>query len=507
MQNKPQVTRRKLLKAGLGAGAAVEAFGARPFSGSAPAAGAAGAGEGDSAGAASGPNIVLIVADDLGWCELGSYGQKKIKTPHLDRLAQQGMRLTRHYSGSPVCAPSRCVLMTGKHPGHAFIRNNKEVKPEGQHPIPAAEVTLAELLKRRGYACGAFGKWGLGEPGTTGIPNRQGFDTFFGYLNQGHAHNYYPDYLWRNEEKVALPNEVAKGVATKRVTYSHDLFAAEAVDFVERNKERPFFLYLALTIPHANNEAGWRKGKAGETGDAKAAPDALGRATGDGMEVPSDEPYSGEPWPQVEKNFAAMVTRMDRDVGRLMARLKELGLDEDTIVFFTSDNGPHREGGHDPNFFDDNGPLRGIKRDLYEGGIRVPMIVRWPGQVKAGSVSDQVWAFWDFLPTAAELAGAEPPEGIDGISMRPALTGRPQKDHAYLYWEFHEGGFHQAVRMGDWKGVRHGLEGKVEVYDLRGDVGEKRNVAGEQDAVAGKMEEILGVCRTDSPHFRVREKR
>jgi arylsulfatase A-like enzyme len=284
--------------------------------------------------------------------------------------------------------------------------------------------------------------------------------------------------------KNVVPQEdaVGAGVASEKREFSNDLFTKEALQFVERGKDKPFFLYLTYTIPHANNEAGKQ-----------------------GMEVPSDEPYSAEDWPQVEKNFAAAVTRMDADIGRLVALIRKLGLERDTVIFFTSDNGPHREGGHDPTFFQSSGPLRGIKRDLYEGGIRVPTVVRWPGRVKAGSVSDQAWAFWDFLPTAAEIAGARPPAGIDGLSMLPAIEGRPQTGHEYLYWEFHEGGFAQAVRMGDWKGVRRGLGGAAELYNLRDDLGETKNVAADHPDVVKRIEEILRTARTDSPDFPVRK--
>jgi arylsulfatase A-like enzyme len=426
------------------------------------------------------PNVVFILADDLGYGDLGCYGQKKIKTPNLDTLAAEGMRFTQCYAGCTVCAPSRCCLMTGLHTGHATVRGNKTV------PLRPEDKTVAEVLKGAGYATALVGKWGLGEAGSTGVPTRKGFDQFFGYLNQVHAHNYYPDYLWRNEEKVPLEgNVVENGVAVKRAQYSPDLFTEEALKFVEKERDRPFFLYLAYTIPHANNEA-----------------------DGKGMEVPSDEPYSDEDWPQQEKNFAAMVTRLDRDVGRLMKRLKELGLDEKTVVFFSSDNGPHAEGGQDPKFFHSGGPLRGIKRDLTEGGIREPMIVRWPGRVKAGAVSDQVWAFWDFLPTAAELAGAEAPKGLDGLSVVPTLlgekaAGRPQPQHEFLYWEFHERGFEQAVRMGDWKYIRRpaAKDSPPVLYDLKDDLGETTDGADKHPDVTAKIESYLKGARTPSPDW------
>ena len=427
------------------------------------------------------PNIIFIMADDLGYGDLGCYGQKQIQTPDLDRMAKEGVRFTDVYAASTVCAPSRCGLMTGYHMGHAWVRGN------GRVPLRPEDVTVAECLKRAGYATGIVGKWGIGEAGSTGIPNKQGFDYWFGYLNQRHAHNYWPAFLWRNETKVKLRNEVNHtvggrdrspgGVATRRIDYSHDLMATEALAFVEKHKAEPFFLYLALTIPHANNEAGR-----------------------EGMEVPDLGQYADKDWPPAQKGTAAMISRMDRDIGRLFALLKKLGLDDDTIVFFTSDNGPHREGGNNPDFFDSNGPLRGIKRDLYEGGIRVPMIVRWPGNTKAGRVCSEPWAFWDFLPTACELAGVAPPKGIDGISMLPAVLGKPQKSHDYLYWEFFEGAYKQAVRMGKWKGVRFGTAEPLELYGLEADIGETKNVAAQQPDVVKQIERIMASARTNSPH-------
>ncbi|MDH7603167.1 MAG: arylsulfatase [Armatimonadota bacterium] len=408
------------------------------------------------------PNIIFILADDLGYGDLGCYGQRMIKTPYLDRMAREGVRFTQCYAGSTVCAPSRCALMVGQHTGHCTIRGNALV------PLRTDDITVAQILHDAGYTTALIGKWGLGEPGTTGTPNKKGFDYFFGYLNQKHAHDYYTDHLWRNEELVRIPPG----------TYSHDLFTKEALEWIRANADRPFFLYLAYTIPHANNEMG-----------------------NEGMQVPSDYPYSNEPWPQPQKNHAAMITRMDRDIGRLMNLLWELGIDNDTVVFFSSDNGPHREGGGDPNFFDSNGPLRGIKRDLYEGGIRVPMIVRWPGTVKAGRVSDQVWAFWDFLPTAAEIAGTKPPTGIDGISMLPAILGAKQKNHEYLYWEFHERGFSQAVRFGDWKAVRLDKDKPIEIYDLKSDIGETRDLAENRPDLVRKAEQIMESARTPSEHW------
>lgn len=437
------------------------------------------------------PNIVLIVADDLGYGDLGSYGQKNIQTPVLDRMAREGMRFTNHYAGSTVCAPSRCALMTGFHTGHAVVRGNREVKPMGQHPLPDETVTIAEVLKQAGYRTGLIGKWGLGGPGSTGEPNRQGFDYFFGYLCQRHAHNYYPEFLFRNRDRVPLENVVAEpkrpdgaGVAVKRVQYSADLIAQEALDFVERNKDHPFFLAWTATLPHANNEAGDK-----------------------GMEVPDYGIYAGKDWPEPQKGHAAMITRLDRDVGRLLEKLDELGISERTLVMFTSDNGPHREGGNDPEFNNSNGPLRGIKRDLYEGGIRVPLIVRWPGKVAAGTVSDHVCAFWDYLPTFAELAGVAAPEGIDGISFAPTLLGEPerQEKHEFLYWEFHEGkASKQAVRMGQWKAVRLAPGKPLELYDLSADIGEEHDVAAEHPDVVAKIEAYLKTARTESEYWPLR---
>ncbi len=427
-------------------------------------------------GAPSGakPNILWIMADDLGYGDLGCYGQTVIKTPQLDRLASQGVRFTDCYAGSTVCAPSRCVLMTGRHTGHARIRGN------GLLPLAPEDVTVAEVLKSAGYVTGIIGKWGLGEPGTTGVPNQQGFDEWFGYLNQHHAHNYYPDYLWKNDQKVTFDNVVQGNVATKRRVYSADLFTQEALDFLDRHKRDRFFLYLPLTLPHANNEAGQQ-----------------------GMEVPSDAPYSAESWPQPQKNHAAMITYLDTQVGKVLAKLAELGLDENTIVFFTSDNGPHREGGADPKFFGSSGPLRGFKRALYEGGIRVPMIVRFPHKIAPGTESSQVWAFWDVLPTLAELAGAPLPGDLDGISMVPALLGektsrRVQQDHEYLYWEFHERGFNQAVRLGHWKAVRHQPGTPLELFDLASDLGEQHDVAQEHPDTLSRVEAILVRAHTDA---------
>jgi len=418
------------------------------------------------------PNIIFILADDLGYGDLGCYGQKKIRTPNLDRLAADGMRFTQCYAGSTVCAPSRCCLMTGVHTGHARIRGNARLALE------PGDLTVAETLKPAGYTTGAFGKWGLGNEGSTGIPNRHGFDEWFGYLDQVHAHNYYPEFLWRNERQWQMRGNLNG----QKSDYSPDWFTRAATNFMRVNQRHPFFLYLAYTIPHANNEL---KDK--------------------GMEVPSDVPYSKEDWPQQEKNKAAMITRLDSDVGKLLEKLKQLKLDQDTVIFFSSDNGPHREGGVDPGFFQSSGPLRGLKRDLYEGGIRVPMIVRWLGRIKAATTNDQVWAFWDFLPTAAEIAGLKPPPGIDGISMLPTLLGTKQTNqHEFLYWEFHERGFQQAARMGDWKAVKSATDKPLELYDLKSDWGEKTNVADQHPEIVARMEGYLRTARTESKDWPIK---
>ncbi len=435
------------------------------------------------------PNIIFILADDLGYGDLGCYGQSKIKTPNIDKLASEGIRFTDFYAGSTVCAPSRATLMTGLHTGHNVIRGNTHNLALGP-----AELTVAELLKQAGYHTGLVGKWGLGDEGSAGVPNKKGFDEFVGFLDQTHAHDYYTDHLARFDPKNPdqRQNILYENQGGKKGLYVHDLFTMAATNFVRINKpdqfnqHRPFFLYLAYTIPHANNEEGHR--------------------SGNGMQVPSDAPYSGESWPQPQKNKAAMITRMDADIGKLMDELKQFKIEDDTVVWFSSDNGPHKEGGIDPKFFQSSGPLGGIKRDLYEGGIRVPMIVRWPAKIKAGEVSDQVWAFWDFLPTAAEIAQVKPPQKIDGISMLPTLLGKPQTNqHDFLYWEFHERGFQQAARMGDWKAVRPQAGEPLELYDLKKDIGEKQNVADKNPEIVAKIEDYLKSARSESDRWPIKK--
>jgi arylsulfatase A-like enzyme len=424
------------------------------------------------------PNIVLILADDLGYGDLGCYGQKRILTPNIDRLAAQGRRFTQFYAGSTVCAPSRCVLMTGLHTGHCYIRGNSN------HSLRASDTTIAQLLKQAGYATGLFGKWGLGQEGTDGVPTRKGFDRFFGYLDQVHAHNYFPAFLIADESREPLQNVVpgrgpyGSGVASKKVQYSPDLIRDRALRFIDEHKSGPFFLEFASTLPHANNES-----------------------RPNGMEIPEYGPYRDKDWPEPEKGQAAMISRLDADVGRILARLREHGLDNRTIVLFTSDNGGHQEGGHDPRFFDDMGPLRGHKRDLYEGGIRVPLIVRWPGHTPAGSESRHVAYFGDFFATAAQLVGLAPPTGLDSVSFLPSFDASvgQQAEHEYLYWEFHERGAAQAVRWGNWKGVIRPLGSRrVELYDLATDLSETRDVAAAHPEIVEHIVSIAKKAHTPS---------
>ena len=414
------------------------------------------------------------MADDLGYGDLGSYGQTVIQTPHLDQMAKEGLRFTQCYAGSTVCAPSRSVLMTGLHTGHTTVRGNFGkygvvglAGGKGRVPLEASDITVAEVLKEAGYVTGITGKWGLGEPDTTGHPNDQGFDEWFGYLNQRKAHSYYPDFIWRNKEKVEFP-ENANG---QKVTYTHDLFTNFALDFVTRHRDEAFFLYLPYTIPHSR------------------------------YEIPDTAPYTDEPWTDDEKVQAAMITRMDRDIGRLFQLLKDLELDENTIVFFCSDNGAARRW---EGRFDASGILRGRKRDLYEGGIRTPMIVRWPGRVSAGQTNDTPWYFADVLPTLAELAGATAPANMDGISVLPTILGKKQNlSDRYLYWEFYENGFQQAVRQGDWKGIRLALGAPLELYDLSEDIQEIENVAAANPEIVAGLDTLLRTVRTPSKNWPV----
>jgi arylsulfatase A-like enzyme len=444
--------------------------------------------------AAPPPNILLIQADDLGYGDLSAYGQARFQTPALDRLAREGIRFTQYYAGSTVCAPSRTALMTGLHTGHAWIRGNGAL-PAGDTPLRLEDVTMAEVLHEAGYRTAVVGKWGLGQPGSTGMPGRQGFDYAFGFLDHRHAHRQYTDHLWRNGELVET--DVDRD-------YVNDLFTKEAAAFIEREDPHPFFVYLNYTVPHAelrapdDSMAPFRtqfpeKPFANPTADAKP--------TGSTPQSPSLG-YRSQPTPLAA--FAAMITRMDRDIGRLVDLVHSRGLDRRTLVLFISDNGPHQEGGANPAFFKSSGPLRGIKRDLYEGGIRVPMIARWTGTIPAGRVSDHVWAHWDVLPTLADLAHARAPGQLDGISMSRALRGQPQPTHPFLYWEFHERGFQQAVRMGRWKAVRLKAAVPLEVYDLATDPVEQHDVAARHPDIVKRIETYLETARTESERWPIK---
>ncbi|MFC1765860.1 arylsulfatase, partial [Planctomycetota bacterium] len=424
------------------------------------------------------PNVIFILVDDLGYGDLGCYGQTRIQTPRLDRMAQEGMRFTQHYAGNTVCAPSRGALVSGLHTGHCTVRGNEKVLMRPDEP------TLGTIMKEAGYETACIGKWGVGHWPTYQDVKQAGFDYFFGYLSMWHAHNSYPEFLWRNNRKVSLRNVVTHppahyeagqenltGVANKRHEHSNDLFTEDALAYIEGRKNNPFFLFLNYTIPHANNEAtrsfrNWlvRENK-GPTDsgvyDISVKPGPVP------MEVPALGIYRDKTWPASEKAKAAMITHLDDSVGRLLDKLKKLGLDDKTLVIFTSDNGPHAEG-VDPTFFNSSGPLRGAKRDLYEGGIRVPMIAYWPGTIDSGTESQHVSAFWDYLPTLAELADVECPP-TDGISLVPGLQGQLQPKHEYLYWEFHESSSKQAVRVGKWKAVRIKPSDKIELYDMEND--------------------------------------
>ena len=443
------------------------------------------------------PNIIFIMADDLGYGDPGCFGQERIPTPNIDRLAAEGIRLTQHYAGSTVCAPSRSVLMTGQHTGHTPSRGNRGIPPEGQWAIPDETFTLAEMLKQKGYVTGAFGKWGLGGPGTEGDPVNQGFDVFFGYNCQTLAHNYYPRHLWSNREKVVL----TQNEGTEKGVYAPTLIHEKAMEFLEENKDRPFFLYYPTIIPHAelfapeqymNKFRGRFLPEKSFVGEDEGSPRY--RTGGYGSQ------------PEGHAAFAAMVSLLDDQVGELLEKVKELGLSGNTLIVFSSDNGPHLEGGADPDYFNSNGPFRGYKRDLYEGGIRVPTIACWPGKIRAGSESDHLSAFWDFLPTFAELTNQEVPAGVDGISLLPTLLGEPgQQDHEYLYWEFHERNGRQAVRKGDWKLVRYDVfnpgETRTELYNIVQDPGEEKDLAGEYPAIVTSLMEIMEKAHTESADF------
>ena len=444
------------------------------------------------------PNIIFILADDLGYGDVGFNGQKLIRTPNIDRLAKEGMKFNQFYAGTSVCAPSRSSLLSGQHTGHTYIRGNKSVDPEGQQPIADSVVTIAEVLKKAGYSTGAFGKWGLGPVGSEGDPVNQGFDRFYGYNCQSLAHRYYPNHLWDNSKKVVL--EANQNLMYNK-QYAPDLIQKQALEFINaKNDKQPFFLFLPYILPHAelivpdDSLFQFYKGKFPEK--AHKGLDYGPDATKGG--------YASQEYPHAA--FAAMVARLDMYVGQVLAKLKEKGLDKNTLVIFTSDNGPHVEGGADPKFFNSGGGLRGVKRDLYEGGIREPFAARWPGVIKPGTSNDYIGAFWDMLPTFAELAGAKAPGNVDGISFVNALTGKGvQKKHDYLYWEFHEQGGKQAVRQGNMKAVRlkaaGNPDGLVELYDLSKDPGEKNNIAPQMSEKAKEMGQIMNKAHVSSALF------
>ncbi len=432
------------------------------------------------------PNIVLVLADDLGYGDLSCYGQKNFSTPHIDSLAKEGMTFTQHYAGSTVCAPSRCVLMTGKHTGHAYVRGNKEDEPSGQLQLPSEEKTFAKVLQEKGYKTGCFGKWGMGIQNTDGDPQKHGFDTFVGFYDQILAHNSFPEFLNKNGEKITLDNEVHylpesewhKGLgsySTEKNDYAHDIIFDELTQWVEDHQDEPFFLYFPTTIPHDNGEA---------------LKDQM-------IEVPKvKEEFRDKDWSADQKNYATIVTLLDDYIGKLLQQLKDLKLDDNTIVIFTSDNGATPAPWNKELM--SNGQLRGYKRDLYEGGIRVPMIIKWPGKVKQGSKSDHISAFWDVYPTMCEIVGSDyDREEIDGISFLPTLLQKDQQEHDYLYWEFH---FwepsRQAVRFGKWKAVKNSPDEAVELYNLEKDISESNNIASQYPKVVDKAKKYMQAART-----------
>ena len=441
------------------------------------------------------PNIIYIMADDLGIGDIEPYGQKLIRTPNLNRMQQQGMRFTQAYAGTAVSAPSRCSLMTGMHTGHAFVRGNKGVDPEGQVAMPEGTFTMATMLKEQGYATGCFGKWGLGYPGSESDPTKVGFDRFFGYNCQTLAHDYYPDHLWDNLQRIDLPQNREQ----REVSYSADTIHQQALQFIREHADQLFFTFLSYTLPHAElilpHDSVYDM-------YCKAIP-----ASDEVPYAPKDPNHRGA-YGATDRplaSFASMVTRFDHYVGDVMQLLDSLGIAENTVVIFTSDNGPHREGGANPDYFDSYGPYRGIKRDLYEGGIRMPFLIRWPGHIAAGVDNDHIIAFWDMMPTFAQLAGYEKPIQTDGLSFVPTLLGQEgQQSHESLYWEFHEQNGKQAVRRGQWKGVRLqvGTDQPVfELYDLSNDIHEDHNVAAEHPDIAAELNAIIDSCHVESELF------
>ncbi|MEO0415625.1 MAG: arylsulfatase [Verrucomicrobiota bacterium] len=451
------------------------------------------------------PNIIFVLADDLGYGDLGCFGQKHIQTPNLDKMAEQGMRLTDFYSGSTVCAPSRCVLMTGQDTGNCWVRGN--ANNSDAQTLRPEDVTVAEKMKEAGYATALFGKWGLGELDSSGHPNKQGFDEFYGYLNQRHAHNFYPTFLIHNGKEVALNNDVdprwaayaketsapddGAGFASPegKKDYAPELIYQGAKKWIseQAKTDQPFFIYYALNTPHANNEAN--------------------RVLKDGQEVPSYGIYADKDWSNPNKGQAAMITKFDSEMGEIMELLQKTGQAENTLILFTSDNGHHKEGGNDPEFFDANGPLRGMKRDLTEGGIRVPTIAWWPGTIPAGQSTAHPAAFQDFMATACELAGVETPQNTQSHSFAAALKGEAQPATSHLYWEFYEKGSKQAVRFGKWKAIRRPIfTGEIELYDLSSDIGEETNLAETHPDLVKKAESLMKSSHTPNPNWKPRGK-
>jgi arylsulfatase A len=444
------------------------------------------------------PNIVLIVADDLGYGDVGCYGQKKIKTPNIDALAANGMKFTQFYAGTSVCAPSRASLLTGLHTGHTAVRGNRELKPEGQFPLPSNAFTIAELLKKSGYVTGDFGKWGLGPVGSTGDPLNQGFDQFFGYNCQRQSHNYYPDHLWDQDKQVKYDGNTTNNFQV----YAPEAIQKKALEFIAGNAAKPFFLYLSYTLPHAalqiKDTALFTEYKMAFNEQPVAVKTPW---TGEG--------YAPQPYPRAA--YATMVSTLDRYVGEVISELKNRGLDQNTIIIFTSDNGPHREGGNDPDFFNSNAGLRGYKRALYEGGIRSPLIVSWLPTIKKGSTSQHIGAFWDLMPTFAGITNYKLKEYTDGVSFLPELQGKKQPAHEFLYWEFHEEGGRQAIRMDQWKGVRQGVlndpNSPIELFDLKKDPGEKSDLAKRFPEIIKSMRIVMDQQHVENDNFPLTKKK
>jgi arylsulfatase A-like enzyme len=438
------------------------------------------------------PNIIFILADDLGYGDVGCYGQQKIKTPNIDALAKSGIKFTQFYSGSTVCGPARASFMTGLHTGHTPIRGNKTFEPEGQSHLPDSSVTIAMELQKAGYKTAAIGKWSLGFITTSGAPSKKGFETFFGYNCQSLAHNYYPDHIWSNEKRVELPENL-----TVNAVYSADLFKQKALEYIdEQKKDKPFFLYLPYTLPHV---------------DLTPPHDVLYNYY---MQLFKEQPLKETDKRNLNKQFvelyphaafAAMVARLDKYVGEITALVNKKGLAENTIIIFTSDNGPHKEKGGDPDFFNSHGIYRGIKRDLYEGGIRVPLIISWKGKIKPGTTTDHAAALWDFFPTFQQMAKRPVSKSIDGISILPVLLNKPQPKHDYLYWEFHESGGRQAVRWKNWKAIKlnvsTGKEEPMELYDIIKDPSEKTNIANQNKDIVKKMEAFMKEAHQKNPDW------